>query len=83
MSVLEPIVLEAISKIPCRRGSASYESARMQGENAQVYPLRYSEHVFSRRRRDLVAQRAAAQGIFEMASSLSPCWVYSLLPDPV
>ena len=38
-------------------------------KRAQVYPLRYSEHVFSRRRRDLVAQRAAAQGIFEMASS--------------
>ena len=37
-------------------------------KRAQVYPLRYSEHVFSRRRRDLVAQRAAAQGIFEMAS---------------
>ena len=40
-------------------------------KRAQVYPLRYSEHVFSRRRRDLVAQRAAAQGIFEMASSAS------------
>jgi hypothetical protein len=40
-------------------------------KRAQVYPLRYSEHVFSRRRRDLVAQRAAAQGIFEMASTLS------------
>jgi len=38
-------------------------------KRAQVYPLRYSEHVFSRRRRDLVAQRAAAQGVFEMASS--------------
>ena len=38
-------------------------------KRAQVYPLRYSEHVFSRRRRDLVAQRAAAQGIFDMASS--------------
>ena len=38
-------------------------------KRAQVYPLRYSEHVFSRRRRDLVAQRAAAQGIFEIASS--------------
>ena len=37
-------------------------------KRAQVYPLRYSEHVFSRRRRNLVAQRAAAQGIFEMAS---------------
>ncbi len=37
-------------------------------KRAQVYPPRYSEHVFSRRRRDLVAQRAAAQGIFEMAS---------------
>ena len=40
-------------------------------KRAQVYPLRYREHVFSRRRRDLVAQRAAAQGIFEMASSAS------------
>jgi hypothetical protein len=37
-------------------------------KRAQVYPLRYSEHVFSLRRRYLVAQRAAAQGIFEMAS---------------
>jgi hypothetical protein len=37
-------------------------------KRAQVYPLRYSEHVFSRKRRDLVAQRVAAQGIFEMAS---------------
>ena len=37
-------------------------------KRAQVYPLRYSEHVFSRRRRDLIAQRAAAQGIFDMAS---------------
>jgi hypothetical protein len=37
-------------------------------KRAQVYPLRYSEHVFSRRRRDLVAQRTVAQGIFEMAS---------------
>ncbi len=37
-------------------------------KRAQVYPLQYSEHVFSRRRRDLVAQRAAAQEIFEMAS---------------
>ncbi len=37
-------------------------------KRAQVYPLRYNEHVFSRRR-DLVAQRAAAQGVFEMASS--------------
>jgi signal peptidase I len=39
-------------------------------KRAQACPLRYSEHVFSRRRRDLVAQRAAAQGIFEMASSV-------------
>jgi len=38
-------------------------------KRAQAYPLRYSEHVFSGRRRDFVAQRAAAQGIFEMASS--------------
>jgi hypothetical protein len=29
------IQLEAISKIPWRRGSASYKSARMQGENAR------------------------------------------------
>jgi hypothetical protein len=38
-------------------------------KRAQVYPLRYSEQVFSPRLRDLIAQRAAAQGIFEMASS--------------
>ena len=40
-------------------------------KRVQVYPLRYSEHVFFRRRRDLVAQRAAAQGIFDMASSIN------------
>jgi hypothetical protein len=43
-------------------------------KRVQVYPLRYSEHVFSRRRRDLVAQRAATQAIFEMASSASNQW---------
>jgi hypothetical protein len=31
----EFVKLEAIPKIPCRRGSASYERARMQGENAR------------------------------------------------
>jgi integron integrase len=40
-------------------------------KRSQVYPLRYSEHVFSRRRRDLVAQRAAAQGTFEMTSRVN------------
>ncbi len=44
-------------------------------KRAQVYPLRYSEHVFARRRRDLVAQRAAAQGIFEMASREKPLFI--------
>jgi len=41
-------------------------------KRAQVYPLRYSEHVFSGRRRDLVAQRTAAHGIFKMASRAFP-----------
>jgi hypothetical protein len=41
-------------------------------KRAQVYPLRYSEHIFPRRRRDLVAQRTAAKGNFEMASSHTP-----------
>jgi hypothetical protein len=51
------------------RGCELRERENAGRKRVQVYPLRYSEHVFSRRRRDLVAQRTVAQGIFEMASS--------------
>jgi hypothetical protein len=50
------------------RGCELRERENAGRKRAQVHPLRCSEHVFSRRRSDLVAQRAAAQGIFEMAS---------------
>ncbi len=58
------------------RGCELLERENAGRKRAQVYPLRYGEHVFSLRRRDLVTQRTIAQGIFEMASSVVVVFLY-------